>query len=185
MDIIVYSYICNIIFLLFDVFTLLVPNKGIYKKINEIILWLFFYMYISFLVLFNKDIYKGIVTKNAISNNYWLSILLYIFGYLGFALISFKLNYEFIGSIFFIVGSLVLLHSTILHGSLEEFKEVNTKIITNKKLNMFWGSVFALLGSISFCYSIYAKSFLFTQIGFVLFIISRIYFVLESYHQLN
>ena len=184
MNIIVYSYICNIIFLLFDVFTLLVPNKGVYKEINETILWLFFYMYISFIVLFNKDIYNGIVNNNAISNNYWLSILLYIVGYLCFALITFNLNYTLIGSVFFIVGSVVLLKSTLLQGSLGEFKEVNHNLITNKKLNIFWGSVFALLGSIAFCYSVYAKSVLFTQLGFVLFIISRIYFILESYHQL-
>jgi hypothetical protein len=160
------------------------PNKGVNKKINEVILWLFFFMYISFIIIFNKEIYKGIINENDISNNYWFSISLYILGYLGFALISFKLNYEFIGSIFFIVGSIFLLNATILHGSLEEFKESKINLITNKKLNMFWGSVFSLLGSISFCYSAYANSFLFTQIGFVLFIISRSYFILDNYHKL-
>lgn len=175
-----YVYLCSYIFLIMDIFTLIMPSNGIYKSINYYIVIWFIILHFSFLVLYIKEIYKGIKSRNYVSINYWLHIFIYLLGYIFLLLNNYNNYYGIICSILFIIGTLALLYSSILNGDLYYLKNTNTNILKNEKLYIFWGSIYSLIGSIVFSYSISNDSPLAYKFVMICFVIARIYLLAES-----
>ena len=168
-----YSFIMGYICLLFQILIFIIPNN---YKLNFLISWSFVLIYLSLILIFSKDIYKGIKNRDIANNIYWIGIIIYLIGYILFA-INYK-KYLLSGNILFIIGSLCIIYP-IFNIDLEKYKKINN-IFTNKLLYKFWGGVYFLIGTICILYSVYKSSHLFSKLGMVFYIIGRIYFLEET-----